>query len=67
MDRTAAMFEWVIATAQRRGRRAVHIAVGCTGGRHRSVVIAVELAKRLAADGVTVDTRHRDVHRSDPR
>jgi UPF0042 nucleotide-binding protein len=67
IDRIAALFEWVIATARHRGRHAVHIAVGCTGGRHRSVVIAVELAKRLAADGVTVDTRHRDVHRSDPR
>jgi UPF0042 nucleotide-binding protein len=67
IDRTAALFEWVIATAQHRGRRAVHIAVGCTGGRHRSVVIAVELATRLAAAGVTVDTRHRDIHRSDPR
>jgi UPF0042 nucleotide-binding protein len=67
LERTAALLSWVIATARRRGREAIHVAVGCTGGRHRSVVIAVELAAALATDGVTVDVRHRDVHRPDPR
>jgi RNase adapter protein RapZ len=67
VGRSAALLEWVIAQAQRRGRAALHVAVGCTGGRHRSVVIAVELAARLAATGAAVDLRHRDVHRPDPR
>lgn len=67
IDRTAALLEWVIAQAQRRGRKALHVAIGCTGGRHRSVVVAVELAARLAATGMAVDVRHRDVHRPDPR
>jgi UPF0042 nucleotide-binding protein len=67
IERTAALLEWVIAEAQRRERQALHVAVGCTGGRHRSVVVAVELAARLAATGVAVDVRHRDVHRPDPR
>jgi UPF0042 nucleotide-binding protein len=67
LERTAALLQWVIATARRRGREATHIAVGCTGGRHRSVVIAVELAAALATGGVSVDLRHRDVHRPDPR
>ncbi len=67
IERTASLLAWVVATARRRGREAMHVAVGCTGGRHRSVVIAVELAGALAADGVTVDVRHRDVHRPDPR
>ncbi len=67
IERTAALLEWVIATARRRGRQALHVAVGCTGGRHRSVVIAVELAARLASGGVVVEVRHRDVHRPDPR
>jgi UPF0042 nucleotide-binding protein len=67
IERTSALLEWVIATAQRRQRHALHVAVGCTGGRHRSVVIAVELAARLAAPGVAVEVRHRDVTRPDPR
>ena len=67
LDRTAGLLEWVVATGRRRGREAMHVAVGCTGGRHRSVVIAVELAAALATDGVRVDVRHRDVHRPDPR
>ncbi len=67
VGRTSALLQWVTATARSRGREAMHIAVGCTGGRHRSVVIAVELADALAADGVVVTLRHRDVHRPDPR
>ena len=67
IEKTAAVLEWVVAVARRRGRQAIHVAVGCTGGRHRSVVIAVELAARLAADDVTVGVRHRDLHRPDPR
>ena len=39
------------------------IAIGCTGGRHRSVAIAEELADRLRARGLAVRTTHRDVAR----
>jgi UPF0042 nucleotide-binding protein len=67
VERSATLLGWVIAAAQRRGRTALHVAVGCTGGRHRSVVIATELAARLSEDGVSVDVRYRDVHRPDPR
>jgi UPF0042 nucleotide-binding protein len=67
LARTDALLGWVVAAARRRGREAMHVAVGCTGGRHRSVVIATELAVALTADGVAVEVRHRDVHRPDPR
>jgi UPF0042 nucleotide-binding protein len=67
VERTAALLEWVIAAARRRGRGSLHVAIGCTGGRHRSVVVAVELAARLPAAGVAVEVRHRDLHRPDPR
>ena len=67
IDRTAALLAWVVVEARRRGRRAMHVAVGCTGGRHRSVVIATELGAALAAGGTGVDVRHRDVRRPDPR
>ena len=37
------------------------IAVGCTGGRHRSVTLAIEIAERLKANGYHVVTSHRDI------
>ena len=43
------------------GRAYLTIAIGCTGGRHRSVAIAEELARRLAERGVVARTSHRDV------
>lgn len=45
------------------GRRYITVALGCTGGRHRSVVLADELAARLRADGLEVSIRHRDINR----
>lgn len=41
----------------------VTVAVGCVGGRHRSVVIAEELAATLRSDGIKTSITHRDVHR----
>lgn len=44
------------------GRQELTIAFGCTGGRHRSVVLAGELAKRLeGAEGVEIETEFRDL------
>jgi UPF0042 nucleotide-binding protein len=43
------------------------IAVGCTGGRHRSVVVATHLAEALRAAGMDVELAHRDVSRPSPR
>jgi RNase adapter protein RapZ len=45
------------------GRSYLTVAIGCTGGRHRSVAIAEELAARLRQRGVAVRTTHRDVSR----
>ena len=45
------------------GRSYLTVAVGCTGGRHRSVAIAEELAERLRARGVAVNAGHRDLAR----
>jgi UPF0042 nucleotide-binding protein len=39
------------------------VALGCTGGRHRSVCLAEELAQRLAARGIATTVQHRDVDR----
>jgi UPF0042 nucleotide-binding protein len=51
-----------IAAFEREGKSYATVAVGCTGGRHRSVVVAGELARRLGnLSNVTV--RHRDIQR----
>lgn len=42
------------------GKRYLTIAVGCTGGRHRSVAVAEALGKHLRDTGQRVDIRHRD-------
>ncbi|MDP9799988.1 UPF0042 nucleotide-binding protein [Arcanobacterium wilhelmae] len=41
----------------------VTVAVGCTGGKHRSVAIAEEISRRMRERGVTVKTLHRDLGR----
>ena len=45
------------------GKSYLTIAVGCTGGRHRSVAIATEIAKRMRASGQPVRVGHRDIGR----
>ena len=47
----------------REGKRYATIAVGCTGGKHRSVAMAEELSARLAASGVDASVVHRDLGR----
>lgn len=43
------------------GKSYVTVAFGCTGGRHRSVAAAVEVAERLRRSGFTPNIRHRDL------
>jgi len=46
-------------------KRRLVLAIGCTGGRHRSVVLAEELARRLKDDpGVVISVSHRDIERT---
>jgi UPF0042 nucleotide-binding protein len=47
----------------REGKRYATIGVGCTGGKHRSVAVAEELRRRLAASGVETTVVHRDLGR----
>ncbi|MDQ3544304.1 MAG: RNase adapter RapZ [Actinomycetota bacterium] len=57
------MLKAIIPGYQAEGRSYLTIAIGCTGGRHRSVAIVEELAGRLRARGLAVRTGHRDVSR----
>ena len=47
----------------REGKRYALLAVGCTGGKHRSVTMSEELARRLADAGVDAQVQHRDLGR----
>ncbi|SCG36852.1 UPF0042 nucleotide-binding protein [Micromonospora halophytica] len=48
---------------EREGKRYLTVAVGCTGGKHRSVAIAEELAGRLRQSGLAANAQHRDLGR----
>jgi UPF0042 nucleotide-binding protein len=63
LDRLEELLGTVLPAYQAEGRSYLTVAIGCTGGRHRSVVIAEELASRLRARGTAVRTSHRDVTR----
>jgi RNase adapter protein RapZ len=54
----------ILASGYRReGKRYLTLAVGCTGGKHRSVAIAERLAQQLRVDGVETTVVHRDMGR----
>ena len=49
---------------QREGKAYLTVAVGCTGGRHRSVALVEELRESVEAHGIPVNVTHRDVDRA---
>ena len=61
------LLRWSAGAYVDHGRHYIHVAIGCTGGRHRSVVLAEGLAAELRSDDVRVAVRHRDVEKPDPR
>ncbi|WP_345803380.1 RNase adapter RapZ [Microbacterium sp. AZCO] len=64
LDAYAAALVPVLAGYQRENKRHSVVAIGCTGGKHRSVVMAKELAARLSTlPGVAVRVKHRDLGR----
>jgi len=52
-----------LAGYERSGKHFVTLAVGCTGGKHRSVVISEEIAARLAGTWPGIQVAHRDLGR----
>jgi len=62
MDRLLPLLDYLLPAYEREGKAHLTVGVGCTGGRHRSVVIAERLARRYADGGeYNVDVVHRDV------
>lgn len=64
IDAYAAALRPVLQGYQRENKRHSVVAIGCTGGKHRSVVTSLELADRLTSEhGVAVRVTHRDLGR----
>jgi len=64
MERMNGLLAPLLPRYQQEGKSYLTIAIGCTGGRHRSVFIAEQLSMILAADGYVVGIGHRDLDRS---
>jgi UPF0042 nucleotide-binding protein len=64
VDKAVDIAAFLLPRFQHEGKAYVTFAIGCTGGRHRSVVVAEMFAARLRAMGVVVSVVHRDVTRS---
>ncbi|HEY2525264.1 MAG TPA: RNase adapter RapZ [Candidatus Binataceae bacterium] len=60
---TAHLLGFLVPLYRREGKSYLTIGLGCTGGRHRSPTLALELARRLGKKGVTVQVRHNDIAR----
>ena len=63
LDKLTELFELVLPAYRREGKSYLSIAIGCTGGRHRSVAIAEELGRRIRELGTPVAVTHRDIDR----
>jgi UPF0042 nucleotide-binding protein len=63
LDKYVALVETVAEGYLREGKRFLTIAVGCTGGKHRSVAMTEEIAARLRGRGLAARPMHRDLGR----
>ena len=63
LDRVTDLLLFLLPHYIHEGKSYLTIAFGCTGGQHRSVMIAEEVARRLARHGYRLKTAHRDMPR----
>lgn len=61
------LLEFLLPYYRNEGKRHLTIAIGCTGGRHRSVSIARALAKKLEQKGYHPALQHRDIKKADQK
>jgi RNase adapter protein RapZ len=66
LRRFSDLLDYLLPQYQREGKSYLTVGIGCTGGRHRSVMIANELAKRLRHAGFDGHAVHRDMRKSAP-
>ena len=63
MKRLEDLLTFVLPLYAEEGKSALVIAIGCTGGHHRSVAVAHELAEYITEEGYQVTENHRDISR----
>ncbi len=63
LEKYVDLIRTVVAGYLREGKRFITVAIGCTGGKHRSVAMTEEIAARLRTVGVDARTEHRDLGR----
>jgi UPF0042 nucleotide-binding protein len=61
LDHLETFLQFALPRYERENRSYVSVAIGCTGGHHRSVAVAEELARRLDVGGWSARVLHRDI------
>jgi len=65
MKKFLTLIDFLVPEYIKEGKSILTIAIGCTGGRHRSVAIANNLERRLKEENYRVSIRHRDIKHPD--
>ncbi|MDA8197363.1 MAG: RNase adapter RapZ [Actinomycetota bacterium] len=63
LERLRSLFDFLLPAYEKEGKSYLTVAVGCTGGRHRSVVVANQLAEYFGSRSIAPRVIHRDVDR----
>ena len=66
IQRFLLLIESLIVPYTKEGKTHLSIAIGCTGGRHRSVAVAIKLAEHLHSNKHLVQLQHRDMEKASP-
>lgn len=66
LKRFVDLLSYLLPQYHREGKSYLNVGIGCTGGRHRSVMIANEIADRLRRAGFEATAVHRDIRRGRP-
>jgi RNase adapter protein RapZ len=61
LDRLNTLLEFTLPRYEREGKSVLTVALGCTGGRHRSVALVEELRQRLSQGELRIHVKHRDI------
>jgi UPF0042 nucleotide-binding protein len=64
LTRFSELLDYLLPLYKREGKSYVTVGIGCTGGRHRSVMVANELTKKLKRAGFDAKVTHRDVRKA---
>lgn len=63
VERFSSLLNYLLPLYVQEGKAYLNIGIGCTGGRHRSVVIAEELSRKIIPGPYLISARHRDMER----